>query len=1055
MLISGSCSKDPGVDRLQPENDQLKVTLKAAPMSTIITRATDTSNRERNERSAVQIRAYIFDGQTKTYKFDHAYDYIAATQFIYENPINLPLYGIANGDEIVYVANYPTELADHDPLVVGESKIEDLNDFLLFSKTSPITNFNREGNDAGQGMPLFGKVTYHTGDTQLTVNLIRGVAKLDVQIDVGDKDVTGLFTDKNTDLSYQVCNVWDGLQFVPNDDGTVAQVPADAKFFKPSYDSGAANGVYGNKVMDKWYYPIGTQAQVDPSQLAIYLPEFNAATTACGTAVKSSFSASTWNKDRFCIILKAAENQYYRVDLARDGLYLDLTRNTHYQLRITGVEGKGYPTAQLAYSNPPANLKYTFTIYNEGGLPVQKLQDNMMMALSNDGFFVAGPADGESAGEDDYVVTNAYGLWTTANMDGMPNGISLHNVEGEATLVTTDFKFENNQSKPIQVKFNNKTQNYLGYLCLQLGNIVDTVVIRKFALEIPYDGESPSEYVLRGKYVSYLSDYEYNKPDNFNTSLSFTNSETGSSMTISAPVSQLETTYTGYMYGEWREIYITGETATANVTKLNIKKPGASYNDLVISENSTAQKAYLYLSNADNDNNYTGNGWADDPTWNPANHKDIDVEVFRFKTKKAVTFTAPDSENFLVTSSSIGVDAWKGKTGAEIAAAGNSALKLPVGTTVSLCINIRPFEWEETFTLADDETMVTYPLLIHRTGKVSYIGGDLISGFEKLVSSETVNLGSGYGTGDVLNVSVAGTQKKITTNTNPVATANATIASSEKDLGYRAGKAIVEDKFGVRSMYYVAQTGLGFAGAGSYIRIARINGTGTWVYFVPSSQSDIDKLFVNWITNTLVFMIGTADGLEVSEGHVPWGKKWNDLRGDQAHSWSPYDRSSIMAPNWDKNDYGLYGYEEFPYEGFEIGGTESPCPWVYPKGAWRAPTDEEVQSWTSPVNGIKSKYPIVESYEKGIKLQMANGQILYIDAPGIFYNGVYGGSTTSMYKGIVLGPHYYIYGTGQSGEHHVYPSYYEMGDATQRNPAANVANGYSSRDAVTVLCIRE
>ncbi|MFR9597342.1 MAG: hypothetical protein SNH79_07185 [Rikenellaceae bacterium] len=65
---------------------------------------------------------------------------------------------------------------------------------------------------------------------------------------------------------------------------------------------------------------------------------------------------------RGCILLvvrvTTGAYKYYRLDLYKDGKYIDVLPNTHYVLTITAVHSDGYDTAKEALMHPPGNIEF-------------------------------------------------------------------------------------------------------------------------------------------------------------------------------------------------------------------------------------------------------------------------------------------------------------------------------------------------------------------------------------------------------------------------------------------------------------------------------------------------------------------------------------------------------------------------------------------------------------------------------------------------------------------------------------------------------------------------
>jgi hypothetical protein len=106
---------------------------------------------------------------------------------------------------------------------------------------------------------------------------------------------------------------------------------------------------------------------------------------------------------------------YYRVDFV-DGedKYLALLRNHNYNVQIKEVNGHGYPSADDAYANKPANIVVTIIPWNEGGM--NDVEFNGQHYLSVDKSELVFYANGASKSL--YAITDFPDGWTVASVPG-------------------------------------------------------------------------------------------------------------------------------------------------------------------------------------------------------------------------------------------------------------------------------------------------------------------------------------------------------------------------------------------------------------------------------------------------------------------------------------------------------------------------------------------------------------------------------------------------------------------------------------------------------------
>ncbi len=528
-----------------------------------------------------------------------------------------------------------------------------------------------------------------------------------------------------------------------------------------------------------------------------------------------------------------------------------------------------------------------------------------------------------------------------------------------------------------------------------------------------------------------------------------------------------------------RKIYLN---ASGLVREIDVHTR-VSIETIVEFEESYGQNAVLYLGKADADNFYKGNGWIDDPSWTAIDTKDLEVPIHGFKVRRKMKITAPNSDKIKFTTSSVGIDAWKGLRGDQIPA-GDRTLVIDADVQVQIIANISTAgAFMVVWDVEDFDTGATYTVKLENKGhRASFVAEtDFITGITEYVSLTNI---VGYG---FLDVSRAVSDGAIDTKANNTALAQANPGHTEIDLGYRSDRLLTRNSSEELTYYYVTQTGFGYSlGTAKMAKIRQSAGAATtekdWGYYIPSGDPAVDNVYTTDVGNEVVFMIGRSEGLEITDYTIGISETtWTWNHWAQRYSWSVtkdnfctngadghdnslsteltsvHQRLPESTYGW-PNNQGLYPMINKPYGHFEFNGSEDACAYVFPRGYWRAPTEVEVESWATDY-----KYPHSPSYDQGFVFKFGNNPIEYIDPPYVLIsNGAYGFETSIRSKGVVVGPFYFA--ANLPGSFHLvssYPLIYTtdaLGNiipTATSSPLADLRPGYDSRDAATVFCIRD
>jgi hypothetical protein len=235
----------------------------------------------------------------------------------------------ANGNKVVLIANTDAKTFPHpDKASITYSKINtyftlDIDDYFI----------------VGEFLPMYGEIVWPSA---YTCEMVRAVAKIQMQMGTNPSDITGNFNPEN--ITYKIYNCAVG--------GYIQQ---------PTPLTGIAKTVSGFIYTLDFY--LLQKENVAEQEKTLYLFEFPSSTTeGMGNLVGNTFNAQR----QFILITKTfnAVTTYYRMDFY-DPItkrFLDTRRNHHYIFTIHNVHSEGYTSQNAAILNPGSNIEYTVEV---------------------------------------------------------------------------------------------------------------------------------------------------------------------------------------------------------------------------------------------------------------------------------------------------------------------------------------------------------------------------------------------------------------------------------------------------------------------------------------------------------------------------------------------------------------------------------------------------------------------------------------------------------------------------------------------------------------------
>jgi hypothetical protein len=271
---------------------------------------------------------------------------------------------VETGDRVVCIAN-----TDPNP-DTATVKLNTINSCFALKKNTYYNGI--------ECLPMYGAMEW-TASTGYACEMIRAVAKIQVQMGAGVSDVTGHFTAENVYSRIYRCNFEGGfIQPIP---GVVSGItdprPNDYRRTRDFFLVQKDNEPKQNTHVYLYEFPSSNRTVLD-----ITIPIDN-----------KTFNA---NRQHIMLINKFAptDSTFYRLDFydAMDSVYLDTKRNHFYLFTINKVRSEGYKTIDEARVNPGSNIEYTVYI-NDGSSSVTS-NGQYAIVTSVDTAYIASGATG-------------------------------------------------------------------------------------------------------------------------------------------------------------------------------------------------------------------------------------------------------------------------------------------------------------------------------------------------------------------------------------------------------------------------------------------------------------------------------------------------------------------------------------------------------------------------------------------------------------------------------------------------------------------------------------
>ena len=256
--------------------------------------------------------------------------------------------------DLVIIANAGTRVSDLVAKTVQNTSKETFLANLVYSLSGTNPQWNALNASSYDALPMWGETstTVTQNTTQLSVSVLRMVAKIDVQLDPTNlAALRNVFKLKSVNLY----NINTNGRIAPNSTN-VQQSGSNVSVTAPSLP--ATPGNYLGPVAYQDFTAPGTQ---DVAMLgAVYLFETQAPVS---TDPLSPLAAT-------CVVVGGiysndAAQTYYRVDFLKNGIFQDILRNHRYVVNITSVTGSGYKTPDEAYRNKAVNMGVNIVVWDE------------------------------------------------------------------------------------------------------------------------------------------------------------------------------------------------------------------------------------------------------------------------------------------------------------------------------------------------------------------------------------------------------------------------------------------------------------------------------------------------------------------------------------------------------------------------------------------------------------------------------------------------------------------------------------------------------------------
>lgn len=195
-----------------------------------------------------------------------------------------------------------------------------------------------------KGLPMLGGAVFNT-TASTVIEVSRMTAKISLNISDTADDT---YTDFNiAEVTYDIVQMVD-TAYLDGLFDVIGAVPVSSTDAVTSY----GNGPY---TYTPNAHPVGDfPANVCYPFAFPYSTHYKSA-----SAIASPLDPAKFDSRRFCLLLYASRrHKYYRIDLYKDGAYLDLSANTHYKVNISKVLNIGYNTANEALLHPSTNIEF-------------------------------------------------------------------------------------------------------------------------------------------------------------------------------------------------------------------------------------------------------------------------------------------------------------------------------------------------------------------------------------------------------------------------------------------------------------------------------------------------------------------------------------------------------------------------------------------------------------------------------------------------------------------------------------------------------------------------
>lgn len=475
VLLSG-CQKDdtglPDADTAQ-EKFQIRLVIDDFEDVEITTRSTPTNMERLIEEQTMRI--LIFDGKTGFYKEEH-HD----REFVIEGAngdkvrmLVLPYILPEIGDKVVIIVN--CNYVGSSFLTPGVSTVDDINDYLLtrheggFPMNINLPQYKR----AMCGEFIRGQQAVHT------CRLRWAEARFTVALDENINDPYGAFTDITTDEGWWVLNFLKGeFETASRPRNGIIYTPEGVDYLLPSDLCSASFFPADGRRIPYGFRFEGIAAPESLPGLGdkAYLLGFPAATRA----MMAEVADDVWHEDRTFVLVRSKAG-YYRIDLIKDGKYIDIRRGYSYRILIKNVKSPGYMTDREAVAAPGGNLEYEIVVTPGAEDNIVTSNGQYALSLSNDRTVLVAEPDGE------YEIANVRYI-LPGEMQDLPkklsNSISFSDNKTGITLLTTSIT-DTNQAIRIRCEKGCITDDTTVPITIRLGNIVKTLTLVFLCGNIP------------------------------------------------------------------------------------------------------------------------------------------------------------------------------------------------------------------------------------------------------------------------------------------------------------------------------------------------------------------------------------------------------------------------------------------------------------------------------------------------------------------------------------------------------------------------------------------